>query len=76
MYDQYKNVKHLQVINTARSQEKINEAAKMGLYPLVKPVEPSERVHNMVAVFQNVETGEIELSGDMRYTPDGNFSAY
>jgi hypothetical protein len=45
---------------------KINAAAKAGLWPLVKPVIPSPDIHEMVAVFQDKATGEIELSGDMR----------
>jgi hypothetical protein len=54
------------VIKTARTVESINAAARQGLRPLVKPVRPGKDIHYMVAVFQNAETGEIELSGDVR----------
>lgn len=59
------------VIKTARTVDSINEAARAGMRPLLKPVHPSERVHFMIAVFQNPETGEIQVSGDARYPPDG-----
>ena len=54
------------VIKTARTLEDINSAAHRGFRPLVKPVKPSSDIHSMVAVFQDPETGEIELSGDVR----------
>ena len=60
------NPSKLRVIKTARTQEAINEAAKEGFRPLVKPVKPSKKIHNMVAVYQHRETGEIEISGDCR----------
>ncbi|MCA9784567.1 MAG: hypothetical protein KC518_13365 [Candidatus Cloacimonetes bacterium] len=53
-------------IRTARTLEEINAAARMGLKPLVKPVQPSGQIHRMVAVFQDPDTGEIDLSGDLR----------
>lgn len=59
------------VIRTARTVDDINEAARSGLRPLVKPVTPSGDISSMVAVFQNPHTGEIELSGDMRWEPKG-----
>ncbi len=49
----------------------INAAAKNGFRPLIKPVTPSEEIHTMVAVFQNSETGIIQLSHDYRSHPDG-----
>jgi hypothetical protein len=57
------------VIRTARTLETINQAARHGFRPLVKPVDPNPDVHFMMAVFQNSETGEIELSGDVRFSP-------
>lgn len=59
------------VIKTARTVEDINSAARRGFRPLVKPVKPSGEIHRMVAVFQDPETGEIELSGDVRYRRRG-----
>jgi hypothetical protein len=60
------------IIKTARTFEAINEAAKTGLKPLVKRVKPSKEIHEMVAVFQNPQTGEITLSGDRRFNPKDN----
>jgi len=60
------------VVKTGRTVEEINAAAKSGMRPLVKPVRPSDKVHDMVAVFQDPETGEVALSGDCRYQPGGN----
>lgn len=59
------------VIKTARTVEDINAAARQGFKPLVKLVRPGEDIHYMVAVFQDPETGEIELSGDRRYPSGG-----
>jgi hypothetical protein len=60
------------IIRTARTLETINEAARNGFRPLVKPVRPNKDIHRMVAVFQSPETGEIELSGDARGYWRGN----
>lgn len=60
------------VIKTGRTVEEINAAARSGLRPLVKPVRPNKQIHDMVAVFQDPTTGEIELSGDCRHQPGGN----
>jgi hypothetical protein len=54
------------VVQTARTKDEINAAALKGLKPLVRPVRPGEDIHYMVAVFQDPETGLINLSGDMR----------
>jgi hypothetical protein len=54
------------VVKTARTVDDINSAARKGLRPLVKRVQPSSEIHRMVAVFQDPTTGEIELSGDTR----------
>lgn len=54
------------IVKTGRTVAEINAAAKRGLKPLVKPVRPCADIHHMVAVFQDSETGEIELSGDVR----------
>ena len=56
-------------IKTARTEKAINEAAKAGFRPLLKEVKPSEEIHSMVSVYQNKKTGEIELSGDVRWAP-------
>ena len=60
------NPNGLRVVKTARTLDAINAGAKEGFHPLVNPVEPSKEIHDMVAVYQHRETGEIELSGDCR----------
>ena len=59
------------VIKTARTAEEINAAAQKGFRPLVKLVQPGKDIHYMVGVFQDPETGEIEVSGDLRNAPRG-----
>lgn len=54
-------------INTARGVEAINEAVTKGFWPLVKRVEPSDRIQDWMAVYQNVDTGEIQTVNDYRY---------
>lgn len=56
----------MRIIKTARSLAKINAAAQKGLFPLVKPVIPNPEIRSKFAVFQNLETGEISVSGDYR----------
>lgn len=63
------NPSNLRVVKTARTVEAINAAAKEGFRPLVRAVDRSPDIHNMVAVYQHRETGEIELSGDCRWEP-------
>lgn len=59
----------LRLVNTARTLAAINAAAREGFRPLLKAVEPSAQVQNMVAVYQHRKTGEIELSSDCRWVP-------
>ena len=67
MFGQPKNnPRSLRVIHTARSVEEMNSAASKGFRPLVKKVEPSKNIHNMIAVYQHNETGEIQVVGDFR----------
>jgi hypothetical protein len=67
MFGDDPNPEGLRVIKTARDEASINEAARQGLFPLVKPVEPSSRIRSKYAVIQNKVTGEIEVSGDYRW---------
>lgn len=68
------NPETLVVIKTARTLEEINGAADKGIRPVVKPVDQSSEIHNMVAVYQHRETGQIELIGDCRFGPnDDNY---
>ncbi len=59
------------IVKTGRTVEEINAAAKQGFRPLVKAVRPSNNIHYRVAVFQDPETGEIESSGDVRFSGRG-----
>jgi hypothetical protein len=54
------------IIETARTKEAINEAAKKGYWPLVKPVIPSPEIRAKYAVLQNKSTGQIEVINDYR----------
>jgi hypothetical protein len=67
------NPNELRVIKTARTVEAINAATKEGFRPLVKPVEPSPKIHNWVSVYQHRETGEVEVCGDCRWSPGGDY---
>ena len=67
MFGDDPNPEGLRVIKTARDEASINEAARQGFFPLVKPVEPSSRIRSKYAVIQNKVTGEIEVSGDYRW---------
>lgn len=59
------------VIQTARTKDEINAAARSGLRPLVLPVQPDKQISSWVAVYQDPETGEIQTTGDHRYRPSG-----
>ncbi|MGO9073937.1 MAG: hypothetical protein ACLQEI_07220 [Terriglobales bacterium] len=67
----------LRVIKTARSERAINEAADAGFFPLVKTLEPSPKIRSKFAIFQDKQTGRIQVSGDMRFQPvdfqDGHY---
>ena len=74
-WDRNKNSQALRVIKTARDKDSINTAAKSGLKPLIKKVEPSEKIHSKFSVVQNKKTREIEIVGDYRgdfYSEDNN----
>jgi hypothetical protein len=58
--------KSLRVIQTARTEEAINEAARAGYFPLVKKVSPSPQIRSKFAVYQDLESGEISVVGDYR----------
>ena len=67
----------LPVIKTARNKKSINEAAKAGYKLIIKKVEPSSQIRSKYSVVQHIETGEIEVLGDLRvrldYDNDPNF---
>ncbi len=56
----------LRVIKTARDKDSINEAARNGFRPLLKPVQPSDKIRSKYSVVQNKRTGEIKVVGDYR----------
>jgi hypothetical protein len=66
----FKNPKRLRVIKTARYKFIINRAASRGFKPLMKKVEPSDKIHSKYAVFQNKNTGRIEIISDYRSRVD------
>jgi len=61
-----KNSHEFRVIKTARDTDSINKAARNGLRPLIKKVEPSDKIRSKYSVVQNKKTGEIEVIGDYR----------
>ncbi len=71
MFQPKQNPNNLRVVHTARTEDSINNAAKEGFIPLVKPVIPSKDIHYMTSVYQDPATGEIETSGDCRCQPQG-----
>jgi hypothetical protein len=69
--------KGLRVIKTARDKESINKATKTGFTPLIKKVEPSEKIRSKYSVVQNKKTGEIEIVVDYREgRPSGENSEF
>lgn len=71
-----KNSHGLRVIKTARDIDSINKAAKSGLKPLIKKVEPSDKIRSKYSVVQNKKTGEIKIVGDFRgrfYSDDNDY---
>lgn len=54
------------MIKTARDEESINNAARDGFKPLIKKVEPSNKIYSKYSIIQNQQTGEIKVIGDMR----------
>jgi hypothetical protein len=61
-----KNFKELRVIKTARDEKSINEAIKNGLKPIIKKVEPSDKIRTKYSVIKNKKNGEIRTIGDYR----------
>jgi len=55
------NMRFLRVIETARSKDSINEAAKNGFRLIIKKVEPSSQIRSKYSVVQHKKTGEIVL---------------
>ena len=68
------NPKSLRVIKTARSIEEMNDAVSEGYRPLIRQVKPSKKIHNMIAVYQHNETGEVMVIGDCRAMPSEGYT--
>ncbi len=64
--DENINSKGLRIIKTGRDIDSINKAAKNGLKPIVKKIEPSDEIRSNYSVVQNKTTGEIEIIMDHR----------
>ena len=56
----------LRVIQTARTEEDINEAARAGFFPLVKAISSKSEVRAIFAVYQNPQSGEITVAKNLR----------
>ena len=67
------NADGLRIIRTARSLNKINQAAREGMRPLVKRLNPLPDIQSKYAVFQHPETGEVAVIGDYRAGPPAGF---
>jgi hypothetical protein len=65
-WDRNKISQGLRVIKTARDEDSINKAAKSGFKPLIKKLEPSDKIRSKYSVVQNKKTGEIYIGGDYR----------
>ncbi len=61
------------IIKTARSVEEMNAAVKKGYWPLVKEVKPSSKIKTKNIIHQHKITGDIELIGDFRRQPRGDY---
>lgn len=57
---------NLRIIQTARTEEQINQAAREGYFPLIKKVVPSDEIKSKFAVFQDPVSGEIRVVNDFR----------
>lgn len=62
----------LRVIKTARTEDRINEAAYEGFFPLVKKVQPSDEIHSKFMVVQDKSSGRITVVHDIRTSRFGD----
>lgn len=56
----------LRIVKTARTLEEINQGAKDGYVPLVKKVEPSNKIKSKYCIYQNILSDEIVEVNDFR----------
>lgn len=55
------NPDKLRVIQTARTQEAINEAAVNGFFPLIRMVTPSPEIYSEISIYQSPTSGEMQI---------------
>jgi len=68
-----KNENGLRIIYTARSKWAINRAIGKGLIPVIKKVEPSNKINSKFAIVRNTETGKIDVIRDFRQSDKPGF---
>lgn len=56
----------IRTIKTARSEEEMNNAVKVGYRPLVKMVDPHPMIYQWSAIYQHPETGMCQIVNDAR----------
>ena len=66
LFDRTKNLNNLRVIKTARSIKQINQAVDEGFRPLMKKVEPSEKIRSKYWVLQDPKTQKVKYVSDAR----------
>ena len=65
-WNRNKKPAEMRVIRTARDLESINAAVEQGFFPLVKKVEPSDKIKSKFSIIQHRTTGEIIEINDRR----------
>ena len=73
MIDAQETPSFTRTIKTARTVEDINEAARAGLRPLIKPVVPSKKIRAKFQVLQHRVTGEVSVVADYRTFLDADW---
>ena len=68
-----KNKNGLRIIYTARSKWAINRAISNGFIPIIKKVEPSNKINSKFAIVRNTETGKIDVIRDFRQSDKPGF---
>lgn len=74
LWSRDKSPNGLHVIKTARDLDSINKAVKDGFKPLLKKIEPSDKIRSKYCIVQDKQTGEISIYGDYRsHFPEEKF---
>lgn len=61
-----KSPRGIRIIATARDIETMNLAVDLGFRPLIKLLQPDERIKIKFAVYQQPVSGKVSVSGDFR----------